>query len=348
VKALTRLLRPPRGPVRRRPTLEALEDRLVLSPSAIASNFNGTPIAAGDTVWFSSVAKVSGVGSAPATLFVTGATIDFTANGTPYNLSVPNATITISPTATAATTTFDAATQTWETTVPANLGGNLFLAGFALPVPAGLPGGINPVTWHANFSSDTAGLSVNWQWAAAVYSQFGTDYNALNVKPVDSNQASAYKNSDHAGTPEAFRQYVLGGARGGGGSNFTGSYSGTAGVQPSLLPPPGSLSGYVTDVTTGVGLSGVAMTLTGITTQGQQVTLTTTTNANGFYSFTGLLPGTYTITQTPPLLYQDFSNAAGSLGGTASVSQDDIFNIVVAAGANGTQYNFEDVTAIQQ
>jgi len=36
-----------------------------------------------------------------------------------------------------------------------------------------------------------------------------------------------YKNSDHAGTPESVRQFLVSGARGGGGSNFTGSYSGT-------------------------------------------------------------------------------------------------------------------------
>ncbi len=56
---------------------------------------------------------------------------------------------------------------------------------------------------------------------------FGADYNSLGVKPVDDNKASQNKNSDHAGTPENFKSFVIGGARGGGGSNFTGSYSGT-------------------------------------------------------------------------------------------------------------------------
>src|SRR5439155_361606 len=41
-------------------------------------------------------------------------------------------------------------------------------------------------------------------------------------------------NSDHAGTPEAFKPYVIGGARGGGGSNYTGSLSGTVAVAPAL------------------------------------------------------------------------------------------------------------------
>jgi hypothetical protein len=73
---------------------------------------------------------------------------------------------------------------------------------------------------------------VQWKWAAAVYpaAHFSTDYNALSVKPVDDNSNSQYKNSDHAGTPEAFKSYVIGGATGGGGSNYTGGYSGTASV----------------------------------------------------------------------------------------------------------------------
>lgn len=96
-------------------------------------------------------------------------------------------------------------------------------------VPSGgLPGGINPVTWQGSFSTDTPGVEVNWKWAAAVYTGFSSDYNALGVKPVDDNTASIYKNSDHAGTPENFRSFVTGGARGGGGSNFTGGYSGTS------------------------------------------------------------------------------------------------------------------------
>ncbi len=81
--------------------------------------------------------------------------------------------------------------------------------------------------WSGQLSSDTAGVTINWQWAAAVYDAFGADYSSLEVKPTDDTKASVFQNSDHAGTPEAFKSYVIGGATGGGGSNFTGSYSGT-------------------------------------------------------------------------------------------------------------------------
>jgi hypothetical protein len=339
-----------------RPNLELLEDRVQPSAtSVITSNFNGTSLPAGSSVWFNSVLKVSGLGSNPVTLHVLNGGISFNANGTPYQVAVPNAEITFSPTATSATTIFDTARNSWETTVPSNAGGNTFLAGATLSLPNGLPGGINPVNWQADFQSDTAGVTVNWQWAAAVYTTFSTNYTALNVKPVDSNQLSVYQNSDHAGTPEAFRIYVIGGGRGGGGSNWTGSYSSTAFVTPTVVtqsgasssavtqPAPASLSGVVSVDNNGTltGLSGVTVTLTGTNDLGQSVTLTTTTDANGAYSFTGLRPGTYTISETVPTNDSVESTTAGSLGGTAESGV--ITGITLHAGDAGTNYNFTDL-----
>ena len=98
--------------------------------------------------------------------------------------------------------------------------------------PAGLQAGINPVRWQGTFSTDRPGITLSWKWGAAVYTQFSSDYDALGVKPIGGNLACLYPNADHAGTPERFKTFVTGGARGGGGSNFTGSWSGTANVQP--------------------------------------------------------------------------------------------------------------------
>jgi len=201
------------------------------TPTSIDSNFNGTPIRKNNFIWFNSVLKVDGLGSNPVTVRFDAQTIEFTAAGTPFTLNVPNASITFSPTATLATTTFNTATNEWETTLPSTgLAGNDFLSGLAFQVPFDFPGGINPVTWSGTFSSDTAGLTIHWAWTAAVYTSFSTDYNSLGVKPTDDNNASIYHNSDHAGTPENFKPFVVGGARGGGGSDFTGSLSGTQAV----------------------------------------------------------------------------------------------------------------------
>jgi len=205
----------------------------VCAGTSITSNFNGTAIAGGNTIWFNSVLKPSGIStSSPTTLTFTNQTISFTAkSGVSYTLPVPDSTITYSPTATTATTTFSGGQ--WTTTVPSSYGGNVFLAGLPFTVPAGgLAGGINPVVWSGTISTSNPAVTVNWQWAAAVYTAFNGDPAALNVKPVDANNLSAYANSDHAGTPEAYKSFVVGGARGGGGSNFTGSYSGTGHTCP--------------------------------------------------------------------------------------------------------------------
>jgi hypothetical protein len=84
-------------------------------------------------------------------------------------------------------------------------------------------------------SSDKSGIGVQWKWGAAVYNTFTTNYNVVAPKAAHSNTC-ALNNSDHAGTPEgslngmSIQKYVTGGARGGGGSNFTGSWSGTVSV----------------------------------------------------------------------------------------------------------------------
>lgn len=202
--------------------------------STIISNFNGTPIAAGDFIWFNSVVNVHGLDADPVTIGFTGS-LSFVSNGALYVVPVPSALISFVPGLPTATTAY--CNGQWQTSVPlSGLSGNVFLDGvaFQAPGPDGFPGGIKNVTWQGMFFSTTPGLTIQWKWAAAVYhvANFNADYNALGVKPVDDNSASAYANSHHAGTPENFTAYVVGGARGGGGSNYTGSYSGTAASAP--------------------------------------------------------------------------------------------------------------------
>src|SRR5579872_6599597 len=136
------------APRRARPALEGLEDRCVPTASAIVSNFNGSAVGPGSTLWFSSVMKVNGLGSSPVTLQVTNQEIDYAVSGTSVAVSVPDAQVTLSPTVTTASTVFDAAGNTWDTVLPFHFSGNAFLSGVAEPLPNGLPGGVNPVTWH--------------------------------------------------------------------------------------------------------------------------------------------------------------------------------------------------------
>jgi uncharacterized repeat protein (TIGR01451 family) len=74
------------------------------------------------------------------------------------------------------------------------------------------------------------------------------------------------------------------------------------------IPEPASKSGYVylDDNNDGVkqnteaGIAGVKIILTGVNDLGQSVIITTTTDANGYYIFNGLRPGTYTVTEIQP------------------------------------------------
>lgn len=202
--------------------------------STISSNFNGTSIPAGDTIWFSAAFNANGVGSNPATLYVSNAAITFTQGGTNYQIAVPDSVIRFSPSQTTASASF--AGNSWDVRVSPNSAGNDFLAGAQFTSP-GLSGGINPVSWTADFSTDTPGLTLQWKWGAAVYTSFSSDYNALGVKPIDANTGSTYLNSDSAGTPELFKTSLISGARGGGGNSYTGGYTGTTAVTPLVVVP---------------------------------------------------------------------------------------------------------------
>jgi len=203
------------------------------SPSSIQSNFNKTSIAGEYFIWFNSILTVKGLPtSGSVTVSFSGQTIQFSANGTSYISSVPDATVTFDPNAISATTTFNTKTGVWQTSVPSTASGNTFLSGLPVQVPSGgLPGGINPVTWSGTFTSTSPNMTISWKWAAAVYTAFSTDDNSLGVKATDDKHYPPYQNSDHAGTPENWKSSVTGGAQGGGGSNYTGGGSGTASVQ---------------------------------------------------------------------------------------------------------------------
>jgi len=65
---------------------------------------------------------------------------------------------------------------------------------------------------------------------------------------------------------------------------------------------------------------------------------TTFTNAQGFYEFTGLVPGTYSVFETQPTGYYQLGNMAGSVGGT--VVGDLISQVVLQSGTDAVNYDF--------
>ncbi len=202
------------------------------SLSTIDSNFNGNSIHAGNIIWFNSNMKVTGMSDGTVIQF-SESKIEFTANGDSYLLDVPGGIVTFSSGATMATTVFDGGV--WKTTLPMTGSDEIFFSGLAYKVQSGgLPGGINPVKWSGRFECSSqcssSGVKIEWKWGAAVYTQMAEDYNTLGVKPIH--------DTLHAGTPVNFEDYVIGGARGGGGSNYVGSWSATASLILSLTAIP--------------------------------------------------------------------------------------------------------------
>jgi hypothetical protein len=338
-------------PVRRALNVEALDDRVVPSVSAISSSFNATPIAPDSTVWFSSVIKVTGPIVQTTSVHVDGGTI----TAPDFTVQVPSAVVTFTPLALSTVTTFDSATNTWHTMAPSTgLNGNVFLAGVALPVPNGLPGGENPVTWRANFTSETPGLNVSWKWSAAVYSNFNTNMNALGVRASDG-LLGGLLGSRPAGTPQNYTAYLVAGARSNGGSNFTGTYSGTQSTNPDQAPPPTgiSLSGsvYLDDDWSGArdngepGIEGAVLHLSGFDLQGNEVTQTVTTDADGHYTFSNLPAGTYQIMEDQPR-YIDAWESVGTVNGETRgeiLDNDLIGNITLGIGDVGVGYDFAEI-----
>ncbi|MFO0802292.1 MAG: SdrD B-like domain-containing protein [Gemmataceae bacterium] len=93
------------------------------------------------------------------------------------------------------------------------------------------------------------------------------------------------------------------------------------------------------------GLPGVTVTLTGVDPFGNAIVdsitglpYTATTDANGNYTFTSLVPGVYTLTETQPANYADGLDSAGTLGGNPA--NDVVAGINMGPAASGTGYNF--------
>ena len=205
--------------------------------SCIRSDFRNVAVPGGSFLWFSSIFKLRDVPQQKITVRLFNSNVQFQYTDASNNLmtvnqSVPDATITIDPSASSATTTYDPVANMWITTVPFDLDDATFLTGIPWLVPAGgIPGDIEPVTWCGTFASDTAGVDIGWRWAAAAYSSFSADNTVLGVKPMNTDHDNPPANRDNAGTPANFKPFLIPGARGKGGKNYTGSYSGSAEIE---------------------------------------------------------------------------------------------------------------------
>ena len=88
-------------------------------------------------------------------------------------------------------------------------------------------------------------------------------------------------------------------------------------------------------------LSGVTITLEGDDIFGNHYSLTTVTDANGHYEFTGLPTGVYRLTQQQPAGFVDGQDSTGSPGGL--VSGNDEITINLMGGESAPANNFGEV-----
>ncbi|MEZ4661409.1 MAG: SdrD B-like domain-containing protein [Caldilineaceae bacterium] len=102
------------------------------------------------------------------------------------------------------------------------------------------------------------------------------------------------------------------------------------------------------------GISNVTLTLTGTDSSGAPVNMTTTTDANGDYTFVNVPPSNgagYTITETHPAGYVDGQDAPGTVGGStvgASQEPDKIVSIVFdPTVGSGFDYDFGEIVSAQ-
>ena len=194
----------------------------VISPTSW-NKFN-VPFGPVPVAWVHAQFKPTGVPTTTkSTVQFTG--VSFVLNGISYPM--PDGVVNFDPDAPfKSTTTFSGTPGTssalWTTTInPQFISDENFFVGAAIPVdPAIARGG--KATIRFTTQTDDTGLSFSWQWSAAVYTYWPSNWNQAMIQPY-------HGNGQHADTPNNIQvqKSLIQGPRGGGGSNFTGSWSAT-------------------------------------------------------------------------------------------------------------------------
>jgi hypothetical protein len=178
------------------------------------------PTGTSPVVWVHAhIGKPSGI-STTTTSTVQFVNVSLNLNGTVHQL--PDGLLTFNPSAPLVSTTmYNVSLNRWKTVVnPNNLSDEIFFTGAAIPVTPSIAAGAK-ATLTFTVHSSAPKLSFSWQWSAAVYTFWPPDWNQAQIQP--------FHQSYHAGTPlnTTVQHSLIQGPRGGGGSNFTGSWSAT-------------------------------------------------------------------------------------------------------------------------
>jgi hypothetical protein len=161
-------------------------------------------------LWFNSVLWASGLPPGEmVSLCVTNQVISWREGNHTESIQVPDAIVAFKPWETTTHTFFGLGH--WDTSAPpAQAANDTFMSGIALPLPDGPPRNARDLTWSAQFTTNTPGVTVSWEWGVASYSKFGDDYNALGLAVSDIiSGAGRHRTLDEAGTPVAFKDFVV-------------------------------------------------------------------------------------------------------------------------------------------
>ena len=194
----------------------------VISPTSW-NKFN-VPSGKAPVAWVHAQFKPTGVPTTTSsTVQFTG--VSFVLNGISYPM--PDGVVNFDPNAPfTSATTFSGIPNTssalWTTTINPNfISDENFFVGVAIPVDQAITGG-GQATIRFTTQTDDTDLSFSWQWSAAVYTYWPSNWNQAMIQPY-------HGNGLHADTPgnTQVQKSLIQGPRGGGGSNFTGSWSAT-------------------------------------------------------------------------------------------------------------------------
>jgi|GEM_PF-483364 len=121
-------------------------------------------------------------------------------------------------------------------------------------------------------------------------------------------------------------------------------------AEPTTIEPTrGSISGNVfQDLNRNLlrdsgerAIAGTTILLFGTDIRGNAVVRRTTTNVNGVYSFTSLIPGIYNVYELQPNYFADGAEIPGT-GATATIGPDSFLNLTLNGGVNAVNFNFAE------
>lgn len=193
------------------------------------TDFNGTKAPSASSAWLNihtKLDKTDLVNSGDYLLF-TGGAISFkgiTSTPTVTNLAIPNGKIVADNTVSTPITNYDLGTGTWITRVPPGFStSDIFIAGAIITSSTGFQVGAGKASTLAGyFVSNRPAFKQSWFYGIGVY-QPSFNYSSIGSP----GQVTAVGGGDKAGTPLPEKANLVAGGSGGGGSNFTGSYSST-------------------------------------------------------------------------------------------------------------------------